>query len=351
MESDFRILIVDDIPHNIDIIRIFLEGKYILEEANTGEEALEKLPLFRPDLILLDVKLPGLSGYEVCEKIRQQEEYNYVKIMIVSALTMVDERLKGYEVGADDYITKPFVAEELEAKIRVFLNLKRTKEIDKLKTDLLALFSHETRTPLYTIIGMSSLLLEDDSLTEDVRETVSMIIESGKQLQHFVEKTTFLCTLKGGTKAEKQREKILTQIQNVLEAATPLATAKGVQCQTEIDPQAVLEADWTMILEILTYLINNAIKFSPEGGRVNIRWTTTDGHPVLEISDQGKGIPTEWLGKIFDEFAIQDIMHHQKGQGLSLAIARHVMNLHNGTIKAENNSAGGATFKLSFPAG
>jgi two-component system, sensor histidine kinase and response regulator len=268
--------------------------------------------------------------------------------MIVSALTMVDERLKGYEVGADDYITKPFVAEELEAKIRVFLNLKRTKEIDKLKTDLLALFSHETRTPLNTIIGMSSLLMEDDSLTEDVRETVSMIIESGKQLQRFVEKTTFLCTLKGGTKAEKHRERILNQMQTVLETQKPLAVAKGIQYKLNIDPQTALEADWSMLTEILNYLVANAIKFSPEGGQIDIRLTMTDGRPILEIADQGKGIPPEWLGKIFDEFAIQDIMHHQKGQGLSLAIARHVMHLHNGTIRATNNPAGGATFKLSF---
>jgi len=349
MESDFRVLIVDDIPHNVDIIKIFLEGKYILDEAGTGEEALEKLPVFRPDLILLDVKLPGMSGYEVCEKIRQHAEYNHVKIMIVSALTMVDERLKGYEVGADDYITKPFVAEELEAKIRVFLNLKRTKEIDKLKTDLLALFSHETRTPLNTIIGMSSLLLDETSLSDEIRETVAMIIESGRQLQQFVEKTTFLCTLKGGTKLEKQDERILAQVNNVLAALKPAVDTKRLQIQTAIDPQTSLNADWNMLSEVLTYLINNAVKFSPPDSRVDIRQHQQDGSLILEVADQGKGIPDEWMGKIFDEFAIQDIMHHQKGQGLSLAIARHVMTLHDGTIKAENNPDGGATFILTFP--
>lgn len=349
MRSDFKILIVDDIVQNIEIIRTFLEDTYILDSAESGEEALEKIPVFKPDLILLDIKMPGMDGYEVCKTIRENEEYNHIRIMMVSALTMIEERLKGYESGADDYITKPFIAEELEAKINVFLNLKRTTEVDKLKSDLLALFSHETRTPLNTIIGMSSLLMEDDEIDEETKSTISMIQDSGNQLHKFVEKTSFLCDLKSSQDIEKTNEKVLPQLKNACNAQRDALSAKGIIVNNCIDPELEIEGDWFMIYEAISYLINNAIKFSPENGQINIAQEKDDNYLKLMISDQGNGIESGWTSKIFDEFAIHDLMHHQKGQGLSLAIAKHVMRLHDGYIKAENGTDQGAVFTMGFP--
>ncbi|MBU2649194.1 hybrid sensor histidine kinase/response regulator [bacterium] len=351
MKSDFKILIVDDIIQNIEIIKTFLEDVYILDSAESGEEALEKVPVFQPDLILLDIKMPGMDGYEVCKTIRQNEEYNHIRIMMVSALTMIEERLKGYETGADDYITKPFVVEELEAKINVFLNLKRTTEIDKLKSDLLALFSHETRTPLNTIIGISSLLMEDEDLDEETRRSISMIQESGNQLHQFVEKTSFLCELKSLQGIEKRKEQVLSQLKNVIASMGEAIAAKEIQMEHDTTTGFPVNGDWYMIYEVLTYLLDNAIKFSPEKGTITVAQRQEGENGIITISDQGPGIQKDWLSKIFDEFAIQDIMHHQKGQGLSLAIAKHVMRLHNGFITAENNPDRGVTFSLGFPLG
>ncbi len=349
MRSDFKILIVDDIVQNIEIIKTFLEDTYILDSAESGEEALEKVPVFKPDLILLDIKMPGMDGYEVCSAIRKNEEYKHIKIMMVSALTMIEERLKGYENGADDYITKPFIAEELEAKINVFLNLKRTTEVDKLKSDLLALFSHETRTPLNTIIGMSSLLLEDEEIDEDTKSTISMIHESGNQLHQFVEKTSFLCNLKSTQYVEKTNEKVLSQLRNVFASLQEIMSIKGVEISCDIDQELQFEGDWFMLYEILGYVLHNAIKFSPEKGVISITHKKDTDFIYLIFSDQGPGIMQDWINRIFDEFAIQDLMHHQKGQGLSLAITKHVMRLHDGFIKAENSPEQGAIFTLGFP--
>jgi len=349
MKSDFKILIVDDIRQNIEIIKTFLEDIYILDTAESGEEALEKVPVFKPDLILLDIKMPKMDGYEVCETIRQNEEYDHIRIMMVSALTLIEERLKGYEAGADDYITKPFVAEELEAKIKVFLNLKRTTEVDKLKSDLLALFSHETRTPLNTIIGMSSLLMEDEHLDEETKNTIAMINESGHQLHQFVEKTSFLCTLKSTQTIETNSEWVETQMNNVIASMGEAMAQKQLEYSLDIESKFSLKGDWHMLYEVFSYLMNNAIKFSPEKGKITIEQKKSEDFVIFTISDQGPGIMPEWQNKIFDEFAIQDIMHHQKGQGLSLAIVKHVMRLHNGYITAENNPGQGATFTLGFP--
>lgn len=349
MRSDFKILIVDDIVQNIEIIKTFLEDTYILDSAESGEEALQKVPIFKPDLILLDIKMPGMDGYEVCQAIRENEEYNHIRIMMVSALTMIEERLKGYESGADDYITKPFIAEELEAKINVFLNLKRTTEVDKLKSDLLALFSHETRTPLNTIIGMSSLLIEDEEIDEETKNTISMIYESGNQLHQFVEKTSFLCNLKSSQSIEKTKEKVLSQLNNVFASQQACAAAKGIEISCDVDSELQIEGDWFMLYEVIGYLIHNAVKFSPENGKISVTQERGEGFINLVFSDQGPGIEPDWISKIFDEFAIQDLMHHQKGQGLSLAISKHVMRLHDGYITGENSPDQGAVFSLGFP--
>jgi CheY-like chemotaxis protein len=138
MKSEHKILVVDDDPVNVDILREILEDKYSLAVARTGEEALDIATRFMPDLILLDIMMPGIDGYEVCRRIRASNWYKFTKIILVSAKAMTEERLEGYKVGADDYITKPFVEEELEAKIKVYLKLKSVEEVEKVKSEALA---------------------------------------------------------------------------------------------------------------------------------------------------------------------------------------------------------------------
>lgn len=124
MRSDYKILIVDDDPMNIDILMDDLEDLYTLQSAESGEEALQKIPEFHPDLILLDIMMSGIDGYEVCRRIREDENYNSIKIILISGRAMENERQKGYAVGADDYVTKPFEVEELVEKIRLLEGFK-----------------------------------------------------------------------------------------------------------------------------------------------------------------------------------------------------------------------------------
>lgn len=349
MKSNHKILIVDDLPLNVEIIHNFLTDNYVLADANSGQEALEILPLFKPDLVLLDIKMPGIDGYEVCRRIRQEERYSFIKIIMVSALSNEHERLKGYEVGADDYVTKPFVEEELQAKVRVFLRLKRAEEIDRLKTDILHLFSHETRTPLNAIIGLTSLLRQDNSLSEDTRSTIGMIEESGLQLHKFIEKTMFLCELKSTPSMRSSSESLISCLSDVIKTFKESASLKNLSFKLEVDKDCYLKADWEMLHKAFDYVIDNAVKYSPEGGTIRIRQETSKQSIIIKISDQGEGIPHDWIDKIFDEFAVRDIIHHQQGQGLSLAISKYVLELHGGFISVENTSDKGTTFAISFP--
>jgi CheY-like chemotaxis protein len=122
MRSDYKILIVDDDPMNIDILMDDLEDLYVLQSAESGEEALQIIPEFYPDLILLDIMMSGIDGYEVCRRIRADNHYNAIKIILISGRAMEDERQKGFAVGADDYVTKPFEVEELVGKIHLLDN-------------------------------------------------------------------------------------------------------------------------------------------------------------------------------------------------------------------------------------
>lgn len=125
MRSDYKILIVDDDPMNIDILRDDLEDLYTLRSAESGEEALQIIPEFYPDLILLDIMMSGIDGYEVCRRVRADERYNAIRIILISGRAMENERQKGYAVGADDYVTKPFEVEELVEKIRILDGCKK----------------------------------------------------------------------------------------------------------------------------------------------------------------------------------------------------------------------------------
>ena len=349
MQTNYRVLIVDDIPHNVEILETSLEDKYILATAGSGEEALEIIPTFRPDLILLDIMMPGIDGYEVCRKIKANEHLSYIKIILVTGKALVDERLKGYEVGADDYVTKPFVIRELEAKIKVFLNLKRSQEIDQLKTDLLVLFAHETRTPLNGIIGGSDLLLLDDSLDESIHQTVQLISESGQRLLDFIDKTMFLCELKSMPRLKMIKQSYTQMVKNVIESLSTVAKEKGVILNFECNDEFAFEAEWIMMEKAVRYVMDNAVKFSKKKGKVEISLATEENTAVLTITDHGEGIPPEWIDKIFNEFSVKDIVHHQKGQGLSLATTKHILEIHGGDITVSSTVNEGATFKISIP--
>jgi len=349
MEANLlKILVVDDDPLNLEILEEILSEKYIVRTEETGEDAIRVLPLFNPDLLLLDIMMPGIDGYEVCRRIRADHRYRLLKIILVSGKSMLEERLQGYEAGADDYIIKPFVDEELEAKVRVFLRLKRAEEVDQIKSDLLRVFSHETRTPLNGILLSTELLRSDDSLGDEARAYIQVIEDSGRRLLEFVKKTTLLCDIKGGLKLDKSNNSLDAYLKVAIKGVQKEASVKKVHIQVNATKDTIFVADWRMLVKAFVYILENAVKFSPENTTVTIETKEIDTTCEIRITDQGKGIDPDWMDKIFNEFAVQDVMHHQKGLGLSLAIARYLVEMHEGTIHAESDP-GKTTFIIRLP--
>lgn len=350
MQLKNKILIVDDDTVNLQMMQLTLDDEYNTRTAESGEDALSVLESFFPDIILLDINMPGIDGFEVCRQVRNDIRHCFTKIILVSAQEGIDERLTGYAAGADDYITKPFITQELEAKIRVFLRLKRTEEVDQIKSDLLKLFSHETRTPLNGILGISSLLKEDKSLSDEQSTMIAVIDTCGQQLLDLVQKATLLCDLKSGLKLSKTSETLIDHLRDIITTFHKEIENKKIQIKINSPPRKILlSADWKLLIEVIRYVVDNAIKFSHEEGLIEIIIKKDGSNLVLNISDSGIGIPPDWIDKIFNEFAVADVRHHQKGQGLSLAITKYVVELHEGSIEIQSVEKQGTSVSFILP--
>ncbi|MFN8549329.1 MAG: hybrid sensor histidine kinase/response regulator [Candidatus Eisenbacteria bacterium] len=352
MESEraTRILVVDDNPRNVAILKKILSKSHDVATAGSGEEALAVASGFVPDLILLDIMMPGIDGYETCRRLRARPDLKQTKIIMVSAKAMVSERLEGYEAGADDYVTKPFDEDELVAKIRVYLRLKSVEEVDRLKSELLALLNHETRTPLTFMIAPTEMLLNDPSTSPEQRELLQMVHDGAKRLHRLVERVSFLSSLKTGTcRFDLESCDLSALVEGVVTTMESTASTHLVRFERQIQSGVRLTADPAKLKMVLSGILENAVRFSPEGSAIEVTLSAQDEKAVLSVTDHGPGIEPDFLPRIFEEFAVSNLQNHSSGHGLSLASARLVILRHRGTLVARSEPGQGATFRIELP--
>jgi two-component system, sensor histidine kinase and response regulator len=346
VQQRYKILIVDDDETNCEVLIEILEEHFLLEVANTGKAGIEKAIIFKPDIVLLDIMMPGMNGYEVCREIKQNNTLSTTKIILVSAKRMLKDRLIGYEAGADDYITKPYDHNELIAKIKVFSHLKYTEELNKLKDDFLTLLTHESKTPLNIIMGYSELLSMSSNLSEDEKKFATAIIEAAKQLHNKSNKTLFLCRLKSNYQLTLNKGSIEDIITELVQKYA--RNKKNITFKFDQSSSSFIMIDASIISTSLSYIIDNAIKHSNENDEIKLKIETTDSYVTVLIIDNGSGVSDNNKGIIFDEFNNPDISHHSQGLGISLAIARRVATLHGGSLTIKDNSPRGAIFKFQI---
>ncbi len=351
MQRQEKILIVDDHGTNIEILEDLLSECYPLASATSGKAALQMAPVFQPALILLDVMMPGIDGYETCRQLRANPILRYTKILMVSAKATDADRLAGYEAGADDYITKPFNKDELRAKVRVYLRLKSVEEVNQLKSDMLTLLSHETRTPLNGILGPIEMLREDSDIDEEEHTLLlDMIHHSARDLLRFFERIVTLSTMKAG---EWPFELILADLCEVVRGAlrelTPQALERRITITQDLFESARTKLDPEHMKTVVTSILDNAIRFSPLEGCVALRVARDADHWCLTVTDQGDGIDPGFMPQLFEEFARSDLKHHAEGHGLSLALARQIVRAYEGSISADSALGEGTTFTVRLP--
>jgi len=346
-----KILIVDDEPINVKLIEEILEFEKDFEykSAFDGMDALAMLDQYNPDIIILDIMMPGINGYEVCKKIKADKNHKFAKVLMVSGKAMIEERLEGYEAGADDYITKPFVDDELLAKLKVFSKLKKTEEIDELKTAILQLFSHETKTPLNGILLGSQLILDTPDVSEKVAEYAKLIKISGERIHDLVRKILLLSNLRNNSELNTVGQSVLDYLEGVVNLTT-ISLEKNYKLTIACPIDFSLELDWKLFNEAFMAVVENAIKYSPTDATIILSASCNEKNVTFKVIDQGPGVKNTLKEKIFDEFYSQNIENHSKGTALSLAIAKEIMTLHQGTLSVESAPDKGASFIFTLPA-
>jgi two-component system, sensor histidine kinase and response regulator len=374
-----KILIVDDSSTNIQIIGIMLQGNnFELFFAQSGKTAFEIINNNDIDLILLDVMMPEMDGFDICRKLKSDEKTNFIPIIFITARIEEESVIRGFDVGAEDYVTKPFNEKELIARVKTHLQIKEQKEslktmnellekkvyertksleianeklsrLDQIKSDFLGLISHELRTPLNGIIGFSDLLSE--MLTEPEQLAfMKEIVKSSNLLLKLSNAALLIIELKANSyKMNIERLSVKELVTGTIEGLKQKQESGNIKIVTDFNPEELfIKADKLLIMKVLTNILDNSIKFSKDNQAITITGKTENENVIIEIIDNGTGFSPDSLGNLFELFSIEDFDHHRDGLGLSLYIAKLIINYHNGQIEAFNRKEGGAVIRITL---
>ncbi len=362
-----HILVVEDHKPMSRAIKGILESEgYTVTTATDGVEALDAMDQVRPDLILADIMMPRMDGYTLYERIRACADWVPIPFVFLTAKSEKEDKLKGKKLGAEDYITKPFDAEELIISVRSRLGRARAIEqaseaaFEQLKQQIVTVLGHELRTPLTYVTGYTDLALEDVSSLEheEVEKFLNGIKVGADRLNRLVEDLLLLVQIDSG-QAGEQFETLVARygnldeiIKRTAEKFVQLATENGVSLKTyaeaDLPPVRLCEP---FFQDALGRLIENGIKFSRnKGGEVRVGAKSSGEWVVVAVSDDGMGIPADEQDHLFERFRqINRDQQEQQGAGLGLAIAQELIHLHGGRIVVKSTLGEGSTFSIFLP--
>jgi signal transduction histidine kinase len=350
-EPSRRILVVDDKPHNSALLEAQLtRAGYDVACVDNGCEALETATLERPDLILLDIMMPGMDGYQVLEQLKGREITKHIPVIVLTALQDRAEKLRALDLGASDFLTKPVDRAELLARVRTLLQLndlwKAQGELIRMKDELLSVVSHELRTALASLVGFTELLLTQDYSEEQRREFLIVMMQEGRRLTALINDFLDLQRMESG------RQTVHLQPIDLKPLLQQAITTLGEDPERPIvlDLPAELpqvDGDPDRLMQVFTNLLSNARKYSPHGGRIRVSAVLGGRGLRIRIEDRGLGIPKDALPKLFQKFYRVDNSDQRSitGTGLGLAICRQIIAEHGGRIGATSDGEGkGSTF-------
>lgn len=345
-----RILIADDEERNRRLLRDLLKRNgHTVHEAIDGESALAKVREVLPDVVLLDVMMPKIDGFDVCRQLRQAPETATIPVLMVTVLKEREDRLRGIEAGADDFLSKPIDVDEVALKVRNAIRMKRLhdrvredlnklQELEQLRDNLTHMIIHDMRSPLMAIMGGIQILGDKVAETDEDRRFVNMASSAASELNEMVKSLLDVSRLESGEMPVNLGEYDLKAVAQAAVASNEAGAEFGGVRVDVSGEAAPARFDKELIHRVFSNLIGNAIKFSPEGGAIEIRVRTADSKARAEVQDSGPGIPERYREKIFEKFgqieARRDKEKHSTGLGLTFC--KLAVEAHGGKIGVES---------------
>ena len=361
------ILAVDDEQLNLELIRFILErNEYLYEGTSDDDYFFELLKQRKPDLILLDVIMPRIEGFELCEKIKSFKEYKDIPIIFLTGKVNVKDKVKGFEVGGVDYVTKPFNEQELIARIQTHVELKRAKtqieeqarnlkQSNDLKDRMFSIIGHDLRSPLSAAKLKMDFIMrgiidpkDDKFLDETVYDLLKTMDEALNLLQNLL----------GWAKSESDQIQMIPEklnLNDLVEQTFRLlklgSDHKHIVMQNNVPEGLFAFADNNMIKTVLRNILSNAIKFTPVDGVIKINSKLNKENVVIEIEDNGNGIPKEDIKKILNpnEHFSKLGTEKEPGTGLGLILCQNFVRKNGGELKIRSKVGEGSTFYFHLP--
>lgn len=376
-DKKFEVLVVDDFPENLIFVGEYLKQHDIdAKFATNGKLALDICSEDLPDLILLDIAMPAMDGFETCKKLKENPITQNIPVIFLTAKVETEDIIKGLEAGGVDYITKPFNLLELTSRVKTHLSLKNKHDklqlmnsrlveavklrseklrmanedlsnLDRAKNDFLIHINHQLRTPLNGILGYSELL-SNTKINSEQREFVNEIKSLVDRLVKLSERSLLFTELRADT--YKLNMQVLSANEMLLQSLLVVKQRyedKTVQIKNNlVNVDFQIFGDDNLVHRCFNIVLDNAIKYSPENGKIVIDAIHSDNGSSIVVSDEGPGIPDEYRTEKLDLFTTYN--QEEAGFGLGLATAKLIMSALSGKIELKNKEAGGAEVKLFF---
>lgn len=353
------VLVVDDELRNIQVVgSLLLRHGHEVIAAGSGQEALVKLESARPDLILLDVMMPGMTGFELCRILRANPEIADIPVIFLSAAADKSFVVEALDAGAVDYITKPFHGAELISRVELHVSRRRTHlqlaKVIREKNRLLEIVAHDLKNPLSGIQFAVTMLAENPSLPEEVRS--QLVAGIGESTQRAFEIVSGLLETKSIEEAKAVVvRKPLSLKEHVDRAIANFAQhchRKSIRIDTRLDQgDLTISGDDRLLMCCIENLVSNAIKFSPSGSKVKIHLQRVGETGVFRIEDEGPGILDEEIPLLFGKFTRLSARptNGEASTGLGLHIVHELVTAMDGSVTYSPSSEGGSVFQMSLP--
>ena len=364
-----RILMADDDRINLSILAGILRPEgYELSQAASGEATLESYAASPPDLVLLDVMMPGIDGFTTCRRLKEQYGDHCAPVIFITAKSESDDVVQGFAAGGVDYLPKPFRAKEVVARIRLHLQnraligqqrqlVEQLSHANAAKNQLLGMAAHDLRNPLASVRALAGFLQDGSTgpLNADQRDLVGTIQEASQSMLALVNELLDTAVLETGEVGIHLQDASLTELlEKQIRLHNINAAGKGTRIGFAAGdlPPARLRFDPDKLRQVVDNLLSNAVKFSPPNSTITIRTVLKPGWCKVEVQDQGPGVPEHERHKLFQDFGRTSVRPTggEKSTGLGLAICRRIMETHGGSMAAESCPGGGSIFSFTLPA-